>query len=271
MFNWTAPVQVFGSTFQAMAYSSLPAAANAANQIYAITDFGNPYVLVQSNGSVWVQISAFSCAWASLPSATTFAGFVGYTSISGIGTFRIESRLIGASYKWRPMLGAVLNLISFNDDPSGTTIGPINPANETLCLTGPTLPADFIQVKDRFILYFHLIRGGTLVSNGSIVRIRMGTSDTPTNNAALIKSSVTGTTNTVNNPLFMAFVGSDTKSYATYENNGTGVSPATAAYTAATLESIAANAQKLTITLQPGGTAETVTLYRAALKLEAGV
>jgi hypothetical protein len=267
MFTWTTPVQIFGSAFQAMAYASLPAAASAAGQIYAITDFGSPYVLVQSNGSSWKQITEFNCAWDSLPSATTFAGFVGYSSISGLGNFRIESRLIDATYKWRPLLGTSLNIITFNDD-AGTTIGPINPANETSILTGPVLPADFLQVKDRFAFLFFVSRTSPLNPGGK-VGVRMGTSDTVTSNPTLVRA-YQASTSAYGFILFFSFLSSDTKCrFQPLSFSGFGAT--TSAPTTATLSSLAANAQKTFLTVQPGDTSETVTINHASLRLEIGV
>lgn len=260
---------VGGSQVAAVAYSNLPAAsAGNAGQIYQITDFGYPYVMVQSTGSTWKQLSNFYCAWASLPSATTFAGFIGYTKITGIGSFRVESRQNASSiYKWRPI--TPVHIFTFNDD-TGTTIGPINPANEMSIYTGPVLPADFIQIKDRFELQTIMLKGGTTVSGAGTIRVRMGINDTPTSDSALFVST-SSTSNVVNYKRILSYIASDTKCRTANPQNVSGTNDAAGSPATATLDSISANAKKLFLTLQPGGTAETLTMYHATLILHPGV
>lgn len=208
-----------------------------------------------------------SVSYASLPPAANYPGYLAYATIDGIGRFQVESRQVGSAWAWRPM--GPLTLIQITSD-DGVVVGPIDPAVETTIKDGVTLPAGFLQVGDRLQFGQFMVRSGTLAAPGGAISVRLGANETPTNNAILSSSRITGATNTYRAAHFWTVVTSVTRVRRPEIGNGTGFSDSTAT-TVTTITNVSTTAQRLAITVTPGGVAEVVTTYNAFLTLYPGV
>ena len=256
--NYDDELTVIGSAFPVMAASALPSAsADNAGQIVAITDFGYPYVLVQSSGSVWKQLTHFYTTWAALPSATTFLGFVGYIT-DFFGGFRVIARAAAGGNYWRPL--NPVKLISYAAGEPATTLGPDSPTVDHTLVANTALPnPGFILIGDNIVLDNFHARGGTLASAGPAFSVRMGTSATPASNPEVVSCKISGSSSTIQRSNHKAFIVTNTLT-RTIQPGGTGVSAGTL-LNDRTITDITTASQFISLTVKAGGTAETITPY----------
>jgi len=257
--GFNTPLTVIGSVYPVVAAADLPVSGSV-GQIYAITDFGTPYVQVQWTGSKWQQVTHFHTAWASLPSATTFDDFVGYVDDDVLGHFRV----IAKTTKWR--LFNPLRILEYQK--ASGAFGPDNPVVERTLVANRAIPAGLIQLGDSFIIDSLVERSGTpMVSGGGRINVRMGTSDTPASNPVVVYTSFTGSANTSQRANVRSTILTATTAL---QQLGTGIGYAvgTASMITNTITDIATSGQKISLTAIAGGVAETVLPYSVSVFLE---